>query len=72
MVFQKRHNLLEDNVLQLKIDGQQINQVKDHKFLGVYIDNFMYWTKQIQVEKVTKAAAITARLKHHLPQSALK
>ena len=33
----------------IKIDGQAVPNVNEHKFLGVHIDNKLNWTKHISM-----------------------
>ena len=57
----------------LKIDNQEIDNVKTFNYLGIVINSNLTWKDHIQYigTKIAKTTAIMTKLKHFLPESAL-
>lgn len=63
-----------DSDLRLNIDNINIEHVKDGKFLGVYIDESLSWTKQCAklCKTLNKFVYMFLKLKYEIPFEALK
>lgn len=57
--------------LQVYVNGQKIEQVESAKYLGVYIDHNIAFTKQVE-STVAKVAGLTAALRRHKGKLDLK
>ena len=71
MVFTNTSN--RDNV-SITVNNQIINEISETKFLGVMLDNKLYWDAHIKhiTDKMSKSVSILKMLKHTFPTSALK
>lgn len=67
-------NYKYNSELQIKIEGVQIENVIENKFLGVIIDNKLSWKAHIRHirTKVSKTLAIINKAKQFLHQNALR
>ena len=61
------------NQFQLSIDGNILEQVENTKFLGVYIDNKLSWSRHIEhvALKIAKSLDVMNRVRNVLPYSIL-
>jgi hypothetical protein len=61
------------NQFQLSIDGNILEQVENTKFLGVYIDNKLNWSRHIEhvALKIAKSLGVMNRVRNVLPYSIL-
>ena len=60
--------------LHLQLNGQIIDQVKEHRLLGVVIDDQLNWISHIHFvqKKISNNIFLLSRLKHYVSSSALK
>lgn len=65
MVFKAKRKKL-DETFEITINDQQIDKVNYTKFLGLYIDDELYWRKHIdQIStKISKMTGIMAKARH--------
>ena len=73
MIFHTRFNAPPEN-FQITLNNVELERVYHTKFLGVMIQENLMWNTHIHYicNKVSKATALLAKLKHHLPKYALK
>lgn len=74
IVFGSSHSLSHDSALNLGINKEQIEQVKEVKLLGVIIDSRLSWSKQIDhmVKKMSSGLALLRRSGQFLTQELRK
>ena len=72
IIFHKRSNKPPDN-FQIMINGVELERVNNTKFLGVLIQENLMWDTHINYicNRVSKATALLAKLKHYLPKYVL-
>ena len=73
MIFHKRFNKPPDQ-FQIVLNNVELERVTNTKFLGVMIQENLMWDIHINYvgDKVSRATAILAKLKHYLPKYVLK
>ena len=66
---QRRH-YLRNNQLAITLNDQQLQQVKQHKVIGVDVYENLQWHKHVTgvFKKVSKTLALFRRIKHFLPK----
>ena len=66
---QRRHNL-RNNQLAITLNDQQLQQVKQHKVIGVDVDENLQWREHVTgvFKKVSQNLALFRRIKHFLPK----
>ena len=66
---QRRHHL-RNNQLALTLNDQQLQQVKQHKVIGVDVDENLQWGEHVTgvFKKVSQTLALFRRFKHFLPK----
>ena len=64
MIFKSKNKKLQQN-MSIMINGQQIEQVKYTKFLGLYIDEELFWKYHINhvTMKMSKLTGIMTKAK---------
>ena len=72
MIFHTRWNKPPDN-LQIILNDTELERVYNSKFLGVIIQEDLSWNTHINsvCDRVSRATAILAKLKHYLPKYVL-
>ena len=60
--------------ISIQAKGQQINEIKETKFLGVILDNGLKWNSHIEYisKKISKSVSILKMLKFTFPSNVLK
>ena len=73
IIFKSRGKKINQNV-SIKIDNQEIEQVKHTKFLGLHIDNELSWKYHIEqvASKISKMTGIMAKARHYLSLKTLQ
>ena len=73
MIFKTKNKKLSQH-MSIMINGEQIEQVKFTKFLGLYIDEELSWKYHINhiTMKISKLAGIMAKARHYLPLGTLQ
>ena len=66
---QRRH-YLRNNQLAITLNDQQLQQVKQHKVIGVDVDENLQWREHVTgvFKKVSQTLALFRRIKHFLPK----
>ena len=66
---QRRHHL-RNNQLAITLNDQELQQVKQHKVIGVVVDENLLWREHANVffKKVSQTLALFRRIKHFLPK----
>ena len=66
---QRRH-YLRNNQLAITLNDQQLQQVKQHKVIGVDVDENLQWREHVTgvFKKVSKTLALFRCIKHVLPK----
>ena len=74
MLFHYKQRNIKKNLPKLKINGIDIERVKEFNFLGVTIDENMSWKAHTQkvANKIAQVIGTLKRLKHFLPRNILK
>ena len=74
MLMGTKRMLTRNNTLNVSLNGEKLLQVKNFKYLGMYVDDELKWNLHIQqlCEKVGRMINYLARIKHFLNTSALK
>ncbi len=62
MIFHTRHNKIK--LISLNSDGIDIDRIKDFNFLGLVINEHLYWTSYTEkvANKISKTIGILNRL----------
>ena len=70
MVFTKRKRKSQ---IELKIDGHAIHEVCKTKFLGVFIDNKLYWEDHISYisSKIARGLGVIIKARNYLNKDGL-
>ena len=73
IIFKSRGKKINQNV-SIKIDNQEIEQVKHTKFLGLHIDNELSWKYHIEqvASKISRMTGIMAKARHYLSLKTLQ
>ena len=73
MIFKTKNRTFSQR-MSITIDGQQIEQVKYTKFLGLFIDEELSWKYHINhvTMKISKLTGIIAKARHYLPLKTLQ
>ena len=66
---QRRHHL-RNNQLAITLNDQQLQQLKQHKVIGVDVDENLQWREHVNgvFKKVSQTLALFRRIKHFLPK----
>ena len=74
ILFHKPRKKCAQNNVIIKINNTIIEQVKEIKFLGAYIDETLYWRTHItkKANQILKVNAVLSRLKNSVPRHILK
>ena len=74
MVMSSKKNKIPEDLCKIKINGHQIEQVSETKFLGVMIDNKMSWKSHIDYinSKIMRGVGIIRRAKNFVYKDTLK
>ena len=66
---QRRHHL-RNNQLAITLNDQELQQVKQHKVIGVVVDGNLQWCERVNgvFKKVSLTLALFRRIKHLLPK----
>ena len=66
---QRRHHL-RNNQLAITLNDQELQQVKQHKVIGVVVDENLQWREHVNgvFKKVSQTLALFRRIKHFLPK----
>ena len=66
---QRRHHR-RNNQLAITLNDQELQQVKQHKVIGVDVDGNLQWRGHVNgvFEKVPQTLALFRRIKHFLPK----
>ena len=68
-IFHSRHKEISHVTLEPTLNGDKIERVKNHNFLGVVIDKHISWeyhTEMLSI-KISKYCGVLSRLKNYLP-----
>lgn len=73
IIFGRKRIPVSDAQFMLSIDGNVLEQVDNTKFLGVFIDSKLTWSKHIEHVslKISKGLGIMGRLRNSLPMNIL-
>ena len=73
MIFKTKNRTFSQR-MSITIDGQQIEQVKYTKFLGLFIDEELSWKYHINhvTMKISKLTGIIAKARHYLSLKTLQ
>ena len=75
MIFHtKQKQLSHEQIPNIKINNQQVERVKNFKFLGVLIDHNLTWNNHVTLisNKLSRTCGILAKLKNLLPKCILQ
>ena len=66
---QRRHHL-RNNQLAITLNDQDLQQVTQHKVIGVVVDENLQWREHVNgvFKKVSQTMALFRRIKHFLPK----
>jgi hypothetical protein len=67
-------NVENGNTINITLNGQNLKEVDNAKYLGVLIDNKLNWTHQINAinMKLAKGTGLLAKIRHYVPNDVLK
>ena len=66
----QRQHYLQNNKLAITLNDQELQQVKQHKVIGVVVDENLQWREHVNsvFKKVSHTLALFRRIKHFLPK----
>ena len=74
LIIFKHPNRCIDYNLKLKIDGRKLTPTDNVKYLGIYIDNHLSFSKHINevAAKLRKANGMLSKIRHYVPTNTLR
>ena len=72
LIFHSKRKKLEYNI-KIKINGQRIFPSSSVKYLGLYVDEYLEWSKHCDVlsPKLSRALGMLSRIRHFVPKETL-
>ena len=66
----QRRNHLRNKQLAITLNDQELQQVKQHKVIGVVVDDNLQWREHVTgvFKRVSQTLALFRRIKHFLPK----